>query len=1148
MDLALLCACLLLAAENPVASAQPTPAQTAAAESSTSANSAAAPSNAPAHPAAKTPARLPRQQVPFPPRAVNQPALPLDMGAAAELPPAEPTPAEPTLAEPAPALPVPTAAAQELTGPADPQAALDGQNDRQPAGPVLSEPLDRPGRSALVMPASPQNNPDTPATLQPTDEPTLLPTPAPDAGANFQDAPPAPSAEAEAANGEPFDLPRILPANAERSALRRNRENEAAETAPSREQTPPAVELQGDVVDPFSRPAASSEVVPAGGVQDLPDDSPASNRIILGGERGPTTEGWERAADEVAPRGNAPQQDQQLNQRNALDAGNGPDNRYGNDGPNNGPNQSVSPVGPAGPGNTMPPREPIRSEFDSSGFSGRLLDEPGSIQRTAGESADDRRLPPASNDSGALVPVQPQVMSTEPRRGMAVDGVVPEASPRAVPADADLSHADLANDPAQPDTAARLVRDLFSPKESGVGQGGEAAAANLISLKDVLQRSSQPSERLALVQNYWRMAAVAAEYRAVAQYADILKQLADAYRSEPGGVPPEVSAALATAQARQQETLVQWAEASSRLSLTGAAAGAPKLLRPSDLPHAGRYRTEFEHLFASRPAPPRVVLLNQLLPYRYQAVQRRADAVAAATDQAVAADEAFRRGELSLSRFLVALRRETEEQLRFLYDVQTYNDDIAEYAISATGGNLPLATLAETLVKAPQAPRQPAAGAAVPQAAPQGTSGIPQGGFPAEVIPPGTVVPQRSGVPTEALPVPNTPSNRATAPGAAPISPLSPGAALPPPPNGVVQASGAQTAELPGRSILKATSTLPSGSAQPSMPSSPAQLRPIPQAVRPMSGSPSMVPAPFPQPQRAVPLQAGSPAWGPQPTPAMVPSSAPSPGSTTPVPSGTNDGWRESVPDTRQPAGQLQPAPGSPAPAVPALDRMTLRPLSHDGEPLAGLPRLAGAPPNQCAAHLRDAFYGSLPWEPLEQPLAGVGLPADAAAARWWTLLQRLADERSLEHFLTQLADLQDAASQQARGAGDYPVLAVRTVRFSMEADLASAQAATTVARAMLREVAPATLANLPKLPRLPADQPSDHAGAGPSGLESLKAQHVETAAVAVAAQAAAVAALRRQWQQAGRPIEEVLDALTASRQVHITWLTAVTRYQERTL
>src|SRR5690606_27862440 len=142
-------------------------------------------------------------------------------------------------------------------------------------------------------------------------------------------------------------------------------------------------------------------------------------------------------------------------------------------------------------------------------------------------------------------------------------------------------------------------------------------------------------------------------------------------------------------------------------------------------------------------------------------------------------------------------------------------------------------------------------------------------------------------------------------------------------------------------------------------------------------------------------------------------------------------------------------------------------------EPLAGLPRLAGAPPNQCAAHLRAAFYGSLPWEPLEQPLAGVGLPADAAAARWWTLLQRVADERSLEHFLTQLADLQDAASQQARGAGDYPVLAVRTVPFSMEADLASAQAATTVARAMLREVAPATLANLPKLPRLPADQPS---------------------------------------------------------------------------
>ena len=223
---------------------------------------------------------------------------------------------------------------------------------------------------------------------------------------------------------------------------------------------------------------------------------------------------------------------------------------------------------------------------------------------------------------------------------------------------------------------------------------------------------------------------------------------------------------------------------------------------------------------------------------------------------------------------------------------------------------------------------------------------------------------------------------------------------------------------------------------------------------------------------------------------------------------------------------------------------MTLKPLSHDGQSLAGLSRLAGSPPGQCAANLRDAFYGSLPWEPLEQPLAGAALPPDAASARWWTLLQRLADERSLQHFLTQLADLQDAAAQQARGAGDYPLLAVRTVRFSLEADLATAQAATTVARAMLREVAPATLANLPKLPRLPADQSADHTAAGSSGWQRLKAQHVETAAVAVAAQAAAVDAMRGQWQQTGRPIDEVLDALTASRQAQLTWLAAVTRYQ----
>jgi hypothetical protein len=265
-----------------------------------------------------------------------------------------------------------------------------------------------------------------------------------------------------------------------------------------------------------------------------------------------------------------------------------------------------------------------------------------------------------------------------------------------------------------------------------------------------------------------------------------------------------------------------------------------------------------------------------------------------------------------------------------------------------------------------------------------------------------------------------------------------------------------------------------------------------------------------------------------------------------------DNGWRESPHDGRTPQGSQPPAvpptQNNQAPGAPEIDRMTLRPVGQEGSALLNLGRLAGAPAAECASNLREAFFAALPTESGDQPTAAGQLSTSTAATSWWTLLQRLADERSLQSFLIQLDELQNAASQQARGTSDYTLLAVRTARFSIEADLATAQAATSTARAMLREVPPATLARLPKQPRLPSDTPAVSNASGSLTWERLQARHVEAAAVAVAAQAAAVDLAHRQWQQGGRPVEEVLDALTASRQTHVAWLAAVTRYQPREL
>ena len=1033
----------------------------------------------------------------------------------------------------------------------------------------------------------------------------LIPTPGADETAadhaTGSMAQPNPTIEPQPAPDDEPPLPRILPANAERSAVRRDRESASAvRPENASEQISPAGQLDEPVLDPFRN--VPSGVTPASGVEPLPNDSLRRDNGLEGAPN-------DRVPNESGPNHSDPNAIELDRQPTDFDRGALMDR--------------AAPLDRSGPAqrNELTGRDGAPRNVYSNDIPGSGLDEPRPIQRATGDGTNSH-LPPAANDSGALVPVQPGIRPVEPTYrgvtpagGISAAGATQTTGPatttppqRSAPGTAaaaaahppgtitaePLAAEPVPAEPAPSTTAQRLVMELFAfgsvdaRGESASASGSSPAAAGALALKDVLQRTSQPSERLNLIQAYWQMATMAAQHQSQGQYIAILEQLVDAYRAEPSGIPAELKAAMATAKARQQETLVAWAEASSRLGVP--ATGAPALYRPADLPHAGSYRTEYEHLFADRVAPPRVALLNQLLPYRHEAVQRRADAMMAAGDQAVAADEAFRRGELSLSRFLAAIRREMEEQLRFLQDVETYNNEIAEYAISATGGQLPIATLAETLVKDPQGARQPAASSAAPMsispssippssmsprslpsgsvpgtlppgtapsnAFPPGTLG-PQPAIPATpqplrgTVPPGSVPPSRQpgGIPTEALPPPGG------SPSATSSSQLTPGAALPASPNGVMPASGnINTNELPGRSILKATSTLPARDAranpQGAIGATDPPLRPIPQTVRPMSASPTTVPAgPRYQPQRPTPQPTPAQGWTAGPAsstdsgsairPSNLPQNTPSQGLPRSEPSREN-----AAPEPSSPANPSQPV--TPADAAP-LDRMTLKPVDYGHDPLAELARWAGADPSQCAVGIRDTFFRSLPVNAREQPLEGAALSGSAAASRWWNFIQQLADQRSLHHYLAQLASLEQAAMQrQQRGAGDYALLAVRATLYSAEADLATAQANESVARTMLREVLTAELERLPRLPAVPSDVSGDPANSAPSPWQRWQARHVEAAAVAVAANAAAVQQLRSQWLDANRPVEYVLDALATSRQAHQIWLAAVTRYQKR--
>lgn len=231
---------------------------------------------------------------------------------------------------------------------------------------------------------------------------------------------------------------------------------------------------------------------------------------------------------------------------------------------------------------------------------------------------------------------------------------------------------------------------------------------------------------------------------------------------------------------------------------------------------------------------------------------------------------------------------------------------------------------------------------------------------------------------------------------------------------------------------------------------------------------------------------------------------------------------------------------------------MTLKPISEGADPLNELARWNGTDATERMTGLRDAFYGSLPWEPQDRPFHSAAssgrasVTGRAAAARWWSYLQQLADERSLRHYRAQLANLENqAAGRQARASGEYAILAVRAVQFSVLADLATAKARTSLAREMVREVSPSTLNTLPRLPDVPSAKASGDAIAGTQQhWQHWYAEHLEAASAAVTANEAAVEAVQSQWHGANRPVEDVLEALAASRQAQANWLAAITRYQ----
>ena len=127
---------------------------------------------------------------------------------------------------------------------------------------------------------------------------------------------------------------------------------------------------------------------------------------------------------------------------------------------------------------------------------------------------------------------------------------------------------------------------------------------------------------------------------------------------------------------------------------------------PADRPHVGAYRTNYQELFAARPAPDRARLIDRTLPIRRMAIDQRAIAIQAAQDALTAAIDSYQAGQGGLANVISSSSQLIRQQRAFIETVCHYNHDIAEYAMIVAAPGATPQMLVGFMIKTTREPDQ----------------------------------------------------------------------------------------------------------------------------------------------------------------------------------------------------------------------------------------------------------------------------------------------------------------------------------------------------------------------------------------------------------------------------------------------------------
>jgi len=237
-------------------------------------------------------------------------------------------------------------------------------------------------------------------------------------------------------------------------------------------------------------------------------------------------------------------------------------------------------------------------------------------------------------------------------------------------------------------TPPELVAEALVPRP------GAELAGQPLSLAGALASSPDRARQLDTVRAYWRLVEAVGEYHAAADASAQLAQIAPRPEDAMLVTAAEASGAAALREA-ELGVIVAQHELLGRAGLP-LSAGPPL---PSDRPHAGPYRTNFQQLQAVRTLSARAALVDQTLPIRRRAMDARASAASAAGEAVRAAIEAYRAGRLECAAVLARVAELRRQRVMFIALVRQYNDDIADYALEVAGPSLSGAVMVGMLIE-----------------------------------------------------------------------------------------------------------------------------------------------------------------------------------------------------------------------------------------------------------------------------------------------------------------------------------------------------------------------------------------------------------------------------------------------------------------